>query len=266
MNLSGSSLEKGIFDFMLVATKHQLKKQRVISWLSELKTASNDAVSIYLPKGLPLPEIEKKLSIVLSMEPVLTDIASEIAQSTTGAALYWGEQYRYLVLPPFPITENLTLQGYDVEHLRLLLEQDLTIALVLVRMGAYAIGIFQNERLLSSKIGTGLVHARHRQGGSSQHRFERHRDKQIELFFSRVCAHAREKLGPYLQQLDYLYYGGERFTIHSFREQCQFLKRLDDRVLERLLNVREPKQASLETAIDEVWSSQVIQWQKKQDE
>lgn len=251
---------------MLVATKHQVKKQRVIGWLNELKTASNDAVSIYLPKSLPLPEIEKTLSIVLNKEQVLTDVAREIARSTTGAALYWGEQQKYMVLPPFPITEKLTLQGYDVECLRSLLEQDLTIALVLLRLGAYAIGVFQNEKLLSSKVGTGLVHARHRQGGSSQHRFERHRDKQIEFFFSRVCTHVQEKLEPYLQQLDYLYYGGEKFTIHSFREQCQFLRKLDDRTLERLLNVREPKQASLEAAIDEVWSSQVIQWQKKQDE
>lgn len=251
---------------MLVATKHLLKKQRVIDLLNELKTDPNTAVSIYLPNGLALPEIEKKLSIMSIKEPVLTDVASEIARSTTGAALYWGEQHKYLILPPFPMAANLTLQGYDVEHLSSLLKQDLTIALVLVRLGTYAIGVFQNGNLLSSKVGTGLVHARHRQGGSSQHRFERHRNKQIESFFSRICTHIREKLDPYLQQLDYLYYGGERFTIHSFREQCQFLKKLDARTQEKLLNVREPKQASLESAIDEVWSSRIIQWQKKHEE
>ena len=231
--------------------------------LHELETASDAAVSVYLPEGLPSIEIEKALNIVLKEKQVLPDVVGDIAGSSTGAALYWGEQYKYLVLPPFPVVENLILQGYDVELLRSIVEQDLTIALVLVRMGAYAIGIFQGESLVSSKVGTGLVHSLHKKGGSSAHRFERHRDKQIEYFFTRVCAHIREKLEPHLQRLDYLYYGGENFTIRSFREQCQFLKKLDDRARGMLLNVREPKQASLEAAIAEVWSSKVIQWREE---
>jgi hypothetical protein len=56
-------------------------------------------------------------------------------------------------------------------------------------------------------------------------------------------------------------YGGERHTLLSFRKQCEFTQKLDDRVLESRLNVREPKQATLEEAISQVWSSTVIQWQ-----
>lgn len=248
---------------MLVSMKRRLKKRPLLHLLDELEAASEPSVSVYLPEGLPSPEIEKTLGVVLNKEQVLPDIASEIARSTTGAVLFWGEHYKYLVLPPFPTTEKLISQGYDVELLRSIMSRDLTIALVLVRLGAYAIGVFHDEKLVSSKVGTGLVHARHKKGGSSAHRFERHRDKQIEFFFTRVCAHVREKLEPYLPQLDYLYYGGESFTIRSFREQCQFLKKLDARTMEALLNIREPKQASLEAAIDEAWLSKVVRWQEE---
>jgi peptide subunit release factor 1 (eRF1) len=247
---------------MLVLTRRRLKKNQLMQLLDRLGTASDAGVSVYLPCGLPLTEIEKTLGVVLNKE-LLTEVAREISHSTTGIALFWGEQHKYLVLPPFPTTEKLIAQGYDTERIRDLMAQDLTIALVMVRLGAYAVGVFHNEKLLSSKVGTGLVHGRHRQGGSSAHRFERHREKQMEYFFTRVCIHVREKLEPYLRQIDYLYYGGETFTIRSFRKQCQFLKKLDDRTLEILLNVPEPKQASLEAAIDDAWSSRVVQWKEK---
>lgn len=247
---------------MLTSTQRRLKKHQLLCLLDELATASESGVSIYLPATSTLPEIEKALGIVLKQEPALPNIAAEISKSKTGAVIFWGEQHKYLVLPPFPNTENLILQGYDAEPLRSLLNQDRTIALVVVRLGAYAIGIFDNHKLLDSKVGTGLVHARHKKGGSSQHRYERHRDKQIEMFFTRICAHVQEKLQPYLPQIDYLYYGGEGFTIRSFREQCHYLKKLDSRTMESLLNVREPKQSSLEAAIEDVWSSKVIQWQE----
>jgi peptide subunit release factor 1 (eRF1) len=134
------------------------------------------------------------------------------------------------------------------------------LALVLVRLGAYAIGIYAGESLISSKVGTGLVHARHRQGGSSSHRFERHREKQMESFFTRVCGHVREQLEPHSRNLEYVLYGGTRETILEFRKQCHFLQAFDRRTLDLLLNVRDPNQAGLEEGIREAWSSRVIRW------
>lgn len=228
--------------------------------LGEVEAASGAAISIYLPPDLSTVEIKKTLITTLKTEEVLYEIAEKIARSSTGAVFFYGEQYSYLVLPPFPVTEKRISSGYEVDCLRSMLERDFTIALVLVRLGAYAVGVFQGEKLLFSKVGTGLVHARHKKGGSSQRRFERHREKQIESFFTRVCSHIQDKLEPYLQQLDYVYYGGEHTTVRSFRKQCRFLQMLDDRSLKALLNVREPKQRGLEAAIGEAWISRVIQW------
>ncbi len=67
------------------------------------------------------------------------------------------------------------------------------------RAGAGAPGIlrrrgFQRGKAFSQKVERCLVHGRHRQGGSSSHRFERHRDKQIETFLNRVCEHVQETI------------------------------------------------------------------------
>jgi peptide subunit release factor 1 (eRF1) len=231
--------------------------------LDELEAAATPATSLYIPHDLPASEVENMLRSPLGpgIEDALPDIAEAVAHSKTGAVLLWGEQGKYLVLPPFPIKESLFASGYDVEPIRELLLKELTVALILLRLGAYAVGVFQGEKLLSSKVGTGLVHSRHRQGGSSAHRFERHREKQMEYFFTRVCGHVREHLEPHLQQVDYVIYGGETHTLLSFRKQCAFLQQFNECTLGTSLNVREPKQATLEAAISQVWSSTVIQWQ-----
>lgn len=247
---------------MLIPTR-RFTRQRMLHLLDELEAAATPATSLYIPHDLPASEVENMLRSPLGpgIEDALPDIAEAVAHSKTGAVLLWGEQGRYLVLPPFPIKESLFASGYDVEPIRELLLKELTVALILLRLGAYAVGVFQGEKLLSSKVGTGLVHSRHRQGGSSAHRFERHREKQMEYFFTRVCGHVREHLEPRLQQVDYVIYGGEKHTLLSFRKQCAFLQQFNECTLGTSLSVREPKQATLEAAISQVWSSTVIQWQ-----
>jgi hypothetical protein len=225
--------------------------------LDNLETAAGSAMTAYILPGSPMSDIEKILGDPKAIPPELT---RAVARSTTGAVLFWGEPHRYLVLPPFSLREERVSRGYDVEPLRSLLRQEFTIALILVRLDAYAIGVFKGEKLLSSKVGTGYVHSRHRKGGSSQRRFERGREKQMEYLFERVCIRVRERLEPYIQQLDYVVYGGERNTLLSFRKRCSFLGPLDDRTSGWLLNIREPRQATLEAAISEAWSSRVIQW------
>ena len=249
---------------MLIPTRRHLTRQRMLSWLNELEANNSPATSLYVPDDLTMLEVERTLKAPLGqgLEEVIPDITDSIARSKTGAVIFWGTENKYLVLPPFPIKEKLFASGYGVEPLRSVIQQDLLLALVLVRLGAYAVGVFQGEKLVSRKVGTGLVHSRHKKGGSSARRFERHRDKQIEYFFERVCEHVREHLEPHLKRIDYIIYGGERHTLLSFRKQCQFLQKFDDRTLSSLMNVREPRQATLEATISQVWSSEVIQWQE----
>jgi peptide subunit release factor 1 (eRF1) len=127
-------------------------------------------------------------------------------------------------------------------------------------LGAYSIGICRGTELVDSKTGTGLVHARHKKGGSSQARFARHREKQIEQFLIRVCGHVREHVETYSRSLDYLVYGGARTTILLLRKRCPFLNQFEDRILRMLLDIPEPRQPVLEQALGAIWSTDVIEW------
>ncbi len=246
---------------MLTQQRSQVTKRKTLHLLDELESAKDGvAKSLYLASGQPRPDIHPLITSTIEDAP--TDALDTIAKSKTGSALFWGEEHKCLILPPFPLQESHTSTGYNVDPLRSFLTQELKVALVLVRLGEYAVGVFDGENLVSSKVGTGLVHSREKKGGTSQRRFQRHREKQMEYFFERVCGHAREHLEPHLRHLDYVLYGGERSTILPFRKQCSFLQKFDDRTLEWLLDVRHPKQATLKHAIIQAWSSTVLQWQE----
>ena len=228
--------------------------------LDELKDNSIRVGSLCIPPGFSKTDVKGMLETLVDTSKITEDISEYIVNSPTGAMIFWGPEHRYLVFPPFPLTQERVSNTCEIEPLHTLLNQEFVIALILVRLGAYGIGIFEGETLISSKVGTGLVHARHRQGGSSSHRFERHREKQMEAFFTRICGHAREQMEPYLKKLKYIIYGGTRETILDFRKQCHYLSTFDKLTLDLLLNIREPKQAGLDEAIREAWSSRVIRW------
>jgi len=247
---------------VLIATRRTLSKGKLLRLLGDLEAAPGAAVSVYVPPGTPQVEVERALGIVAGVGDALPLIVEETSRSATGGVVLWGDAGRHLVVPPFPVEEKHLSSGYDVGPLRSMLERELVIGLVLLRLGAYAVGVYRGETLLTSKVGGGLVHARHRKGGSSQRRFERRRVNQMDALFDRVCGRVEERLGPYASELDYVVCGGERHTLLAFRRRCDFLRKLDDRVLPSLLNIREPKQASLEVALDEVWNSRLLTWRE----
>lgn len=244
---------------MLISRRFHLGRSKMLGFLDELATMEGRAVSLYLPRGTPLARVDDLLDKLVATTNLPPGMDEVIAGSETGAVLFWGLPKNYLVLPPFPIEEEYVNEGYDIGPLRSLLSHDFLIALVLVRLGAYSIGICQGTKLIDSKTGTGLVHARHKKGGSSQARFARHREKQIEYFLGRVCGHVREHVEPHARSLDYLVYGGARTTILSLRKRCPFLHQFDNRTLRMLLDIPEPRKAVLEKALGNVWSTDVIE-------
>ncbi|MBM4461801.1 MAG: hypothetical protein FJ012_00515 [Chloroflexi bacterium] len=237
-----------------------LNRRKMISYLDELETTADAARSLYLPLGLSLPEIRDLLERAIDPPDMPWELPDFAAGSKTGAVLFWSCSRKCLILPPFPIADECCTNGYNVEPLRSLLRTDLRIGLILVRLGAYAVGLCRGENLITSKVGTGLVHGRHKKGGSSQQRFRRHREKQIEFFLDRVCCHAQEHLEPQAKALDYVVYGGAWTTILSLQKQCPFLGQFDNRVLPPLLDIPKPNRRVLEIAVGRVWSSSVIEW------
>jgi hypothetical protein len=230
------------------------------AFLEGLAALDDVALTLYLPPRLPPAATEA----LLKESPVPPDVTPGlnkiITASRTGTVVFWGPAVKFAVIPPFPLPEKRLNQTVDTGPLYAQLSRDYLIAVVLVRLGSYGIGVYRGEQRLGSKVGTGLVHGRHRQGGSSAHRFERHRDKQIESFLTRVCRHAREQIEPYARSLDFIVYGGARTTILLLQKQCPLLGNLKTTSLPPLLDIPEPRQPVLEAAVARLWSSTVYEW------
>jgi len=245
---------------MLTSKRFRLGRSKILGFLDELASTEGKTVSLYLPQGMTHDRVENLLRKVFLASAAPPGVVEAAAGSKMGAVLFWCPTQTHLVMPPFPIVEEYMASGYDIEPLRSLLGHDFLMALVLVRLGAYSIGICRGTELIDSKTGTGLVHARHKKGGSSQARFARHREKQIEQFLVRVCGHVREHVETHARSLDYLVYGGARTTIILLRKRCPFLNQFDHRILRMLLDIPDPRQAVLEKAVSSVWSTDVIEW------
>lgn len=247
----------------LTYTERILSRNKMLAFLSGLEEyPGQDSETLYLIPRTPRYKIEKYLQAMTFPPDTVPPPSDIIEKSPTGAAIFGNSEHKYLILPPFPVAQTLLARELATENLQSLLMRDYLIGLVLVRLGAYAVGVCRGETLLTSKVGTGNIHARHKKGGSSAHRFERHRGKQIEYFFTRVCQHAREHLEPQARSLDYLVYGGASTTILELQKQCGFLGKLDVLTLPSLLDIREPRQAVLESAVRRVWSSTIYEWQE----
>ena len=85
--------------------------------------------------------------------------------------------------PPLPAPAGATwpddpaeLAGLIAAHAAM----DRTVGVLLIRLGGFAAGVFTGSppRLVSSKVGSRLVHGRSAAGGTSQHRFARRRENQ----------------------------------------------------------------------------------------
>ncbi len=247
----------------LVSGKLTLNRVRIMAFLDELAgTPVNEAVTLYIPPNTSVEELGNSFKKISEPTNVMAELTKIAGSSKTGAVIFWGKERKLAVLPPFPITERQIYLFVDTQELRSIIEHDRRIALVLVRLGSYAVGVCEGEKMVGIKVGTGLVHGRHHKGGSSAHRFERHRDKQIEYFLTRVCQRSRERIEPYVKSLDYVVYGGARTTIQLLKKQCSFIGRLETPALPPLYDIPEPRQAVLEDAVKRVWSSTVYEWRE----
>jgi peptide subunit release factor 1 (eRF1) len=235
----------------------------LLEFLKGLETTDDSAaITLYLPPGLSAGKIQDLLKSAADEAALPVEMAEIIARSRNGGVLFWANKVKYLVSPPFPLKEQAVFAGFNIGPLRNLLEVDYRIGLVLVHLGAYAVGLCHGEKLTTSKVGTGLVHGRHKKGGSSQQRFRRRRENQAAEFLDRVCLHAREQFESQAQSIDYMVYGGPRQTVMQLQKRCLFLKSFEDRVLPPL-DVPDPRREILEKAVGRIWSSRVTEWREE---
>ena len=150
-----------------------------------------------------------------------------------------------LIAPPFPVKETFLALDWDDALLRNVLDADVTVGVVLVRLGRFSVAVFRSGELLDSKTDSRYVKGKHHAGGTSQLRYTRVRDGQIKRLYDKVCEETRAHLMPPAARLDYLVLGGERFTLNGLLRECPALASLQPITLKRRLNIRDPKRDTL---------------------
>jgi len=84
------------------------------------------------------------------------------------------------------------------------------VGVLLVRLGGYAAGIAEGDRLVASKVGSRQVHGRSAAGGQSQQRFARRREGQVRVALAAAADTAAAVLVPAVPTLDAVVLGGDR--------------------------------------------------------
>jgi Actinobacteria/chloroflexi VLRF1 release factor len=121
---------------------------------------------------------------------------------------------------------------------------DRTVGVLLVRLGGYAVGVFDGSppRLVSSKTGSRPVHGRSAAGGWSQHRFARRRENQAATALRAAADAAAGIFSSF--RLDALVLGGDKRSIAGLRGDTRLALYLG-RVTDRFLTVPDPRLAVL---------------------
>ena len=223
-------------------------RQRLRRDLAEISVSTDYETSVYLPSSKGTADLDG----------VARDALDALPDLGTGAAVFYGRRAAVAIAPPFPIDEELRSDGVDVGPMLDLLSRDVTVGVVLLRLGRYAVGVVENGRLAASKSDTRYVKNRHRKGGSSQRRFARSRERLVRELYDKVCAVTEDVFRPYGDRIEYLMLGGERQTLLAFTKRCGYIERSGIEVLPRRLDVDRPGKAALDNIQRQVWMSRVV--------
>lgn len=123
------------------------------------------------------------------------------------------------------------------------------VAVLLVRRGGYAVGLFEGSRLAAWKVGARHVQGRTKAGGWSQQRFARRREGQAREAYAAAADSAARILLPHTARLDALILGGDTGAISALRTDAR-LKPLWGKEAAPFLNVGDPKMADLQKSLD----------------
>jgi hypothetical protein len=162
-----------------------------------------------------------------------------------------------LVRPPF----GLAHEGeYDLVRLAPLfdaLAEDHVVGAVLVRLGGYAVGVFEGEQLVASKVGSRFVKGRHKKGGRSANRFRRRREGQAQALINEAAETAAVVLEPWRDRIEFVALGGHRTAVTDVLAADPRLGWLAERTLPRFFAVAEPRQRVLERLPYELYSAEL---------
>jgi hypothetical protein len=158
------------------------------------------------------------------------------------------------VRPPFGLAHARVYDRIELGPLFDALEEDHVVGALLVRLGGYAVGVFEGERLVASKVGRRFVKGQHKKGGSSANRFRRRRDEQERELLDAATETAQRVLEPYRDRIEHVALGGDRQAATRVAERLPWLA---ERTLERFFTVPDPRQRELERLPYDLYAAEV---------
>jgi peptide subunit release factor 1 (eRF1) len=167
------------------------------------------------------------------------------------------------VRPPFGLPHEAEYETIELEPLFAALATDHVVAALLVRLGGYAVGVFDGDRLIASKVGSRFVKGRHRKGGSSSGRFSRRREEQARAVIEAAAQTAVDVLEPHRDRAEYVALGGDRTAVDRVVASRPELAWLTERGLPRFVDVPEPRQRVLERLPYELYAAELVTLQRR---
>lgn len=161
------------------------------------------------------------------------------------------------VRPPFGIAHEAEYESVRLAPLFDALADDHTVAALLVRIGGYAVGVFDGERLVASKVGSRFVKNRHKKGGSSANRFRRRRHEQATALVTEAAEVTLRVLEPWRDQVEFAALGGDRRAIAEVLRVRPELAWLAERAMPRFFAVPEPRHRVLERLAYDLYSAEL---------
>ena len=187
-------------------------------------------------------------------------------EGSPGRAVYEGGSVRIdldevvlTVTPPFGLDHEGEYEVVRTAPLLDALDAEPRVAVLLVRMGGYAVGVFEGERLVASKVGTRFVKGRHKKGGSSSNRFRRRRGEQERELVDAAAAEAARVLEPWRGRVDHVALGGDRSAVARVLDSRSDLAWLQPLALERFFDVPEPRLRVLEALPYQLYAAKVVE-------
>jgi hypothetical protein len=163
------------------------------------------------------------------------------------------------VTPPFGLAHEGEYDRVVVAPVLDALQANPTVAVLLVRLGGYALGVFEGEKLAASKVGTRFVKGRHKKGGSSANRFRRRREEQERDLIEAAAAEAARVLGPWRDKIEHVALGGDRTAVSRTIAERPDLDWLSALALERFFDVPDPRLRVLEELPYQLYAAKVAE-------
>jgi len=198
------------------------KLTKMLNDLSKITGHGTELVTVYIPPKRPIYDVLAQLrneagtasniksdltrnhvqdalnktmeQLKLYKEPPENGLVIFCGAIPTGKGLGTEKIELYTVVPPKPVQINLYRcdDHFWIDHIKEMLKDDRTIAIISIDTQEAGLGILTGDRWETVETLTSGVSGKHRQGGQSARRFERLRDNELNEYYHRVANYAQK--------------------------------------------------------------------------